>query len=309
MSAPALLRAVREYLTLRRALGFKLHNETWYLPDFVAFLSEHGSPVITTELVLSWAQQRSNTSPNTWAKRLSSIKGFANYMRALDPRTAVLPRDLVPWRKQRPMPHIYTEQEIAALLRASRRIRGPLLGVTYFTLIGLLAATGMRLGEALALEDRDVDWSRSVLLVRCTKFQKTRLVPVHASTLAALKRYRLSRDRIFTRHESPTFFVSSFGRRLHRSIVDRSFVRLLRRIGIVHGPGRRPRLHDFRHTFAVTTLRDWYRAGIDVDRRLPALSTYLGHVNPSTTYWYLTATPELLVAAGKRLSRAWEVRP
>ena len=155
----------------------------------------------------------------------------------------------------------------------------------------------------------DTSLRPGVLTVRCTKFQKTRLVPVHASTLAALQHYRRSRDRNFPNRRSPTFFVSSVGRRLHRRVVEMTFVLLLRRAGIDLRPARRPRLHDLRHTFAVRTLRDWYRAGVDVEQRLPALSTYLGHVNPSTTYWYLTATPELVAAAGKRLSRAWEVRP
>jgi len=309
MSAPDLLRTAREYLSMRRALGFKLSNESYYLPNFVKFLADHGSSVITKDLALAWAQQSADRSPNTWSKRLTSIRGFANYVRILDSRTALLPRYLVAWRKQRPQPHIYSGQEIFALMRVSRQLSLPLLRATYFTLIGLLAATGMRLGEALALEDRDVDWSRSVLLVRRTKFQKTRLIPVHASTLMALRRYRASRNRAFPRCRDATLFVSSVGKRLHRSVVEETFVRLLRLAGIGRGLTRRPRLHDLRHTFAVMTLRDWYRAGVDVEHRLPALSTYLGHVNPSTTYWYLTAIPELLVLAGKRLSKAWEVQP
>jgi len=308
MSAPNLLRTAREYLALRRALGFKLSIESYYLPDFVTFLAKQGSSVITKDLALAWAQQRSDRSPNTWAKRLTAVRGFANYVRTFDPRTAVLLRDLVPWRQQRPQPHIYSEQEISALMRVSRQLSPPILRATYVTLIGLLAATGMRLGEALAFEDRDVDWSRSVLLVRRTKFQKTRLIPVHATTLTAMRHYRASRNRVFPRRHDAAFFVSSAGKRLNKRVVEVTFVRLLRRAGIGRGLARRPRLHDLRHTFAVTTLRDWYREGIDVEHRLPALSTYLGHVNPSTTYWYLTATPELLVLAGKRLTKAWEVR-
>jgi integrase len=309
MSPPDLLRSAQEYVALRRALGFRMDHETWYLPDFVAFLAEHGSAVITTELALRWAQRRPGTSPGSWASRLDSVRGFAKHHRAIDPRTEVPPRDLVSWRPRRQEPHIYTDEEVSALMREARRLTWPLQGATYSTVIGLLAATGMRLGELVALEDGDVDWARSLLVVRHAKFQKSRLVPVHPSTLAALRRYRIARDRQFPRRRGPSFFVSCIATRLRNQRLGHVFIRLLRLTGIDRSPGRRPRLHDLRHTFAVTTLRDWYRAGLDVERRLPSLSTYLGHVSPSSTYWYLTATPELLALAGKRLARSWEARP
>jgi len=308
MSPASLSRSVKEYLALRRALGFKLHHETWFLPDFVAFLAAHGSSTITTELAARWAQEPPGTSPRWWARRLSAVRCFARHHRAFDQRTEVPPPDLIPYREQRRAPHIYTDEEIAVLMREARALRGPLHSVAYATIIGLLAATGMRVGEALALDDADVDWPRSLLTVRHAKFLKSRLVPVHPSTLAALRAYVTRRDQLLPRRRGPAFFVSGVGARVRHQNFHHVFIRLVQLIGA--GAGRsRPRIHDLRHTFAMRVLRDWYRSGLDAERRLPSLSTYLGHVSPTSTYWYLTATPELLTLAGKRLERAWKARP
>ncbi len=309
MSRTDLRRSAEEYLALRRALGFKLYHQTWFLPDFVAFLVAHGSSVITTELAVRWAQQPPDATPGWWAMRLSAVRCFAKHHRAFDPRTEVPPPDLIPCRAPRLPPHLYTDGEIAALMREARALRPALKAATYATLLGLLAATGMRVGEALALDDGDVDWHRSLLTIRHAKFQKSRLVPVHDSTLAALRAYLTLRDHLLPRRRGPSFFASGVGTRVFHQNFNRAFLRLIRRAGIHAGRGRRPRLHDLRHTFAVNTLRDWYRSGLDIERRLPWLSTYLGHVNPTTTYWYLTATTELLALAGKRLERSWEARP
>jgi integrase len=308
MSRTTLARSAEEYLALRRALGFQLRHETWFLPDFVAFLKAHGSSVITADLALRWAQQPSDSSVGWMRHRLSSVRCFAKHHSAFDPRTEVPAADLLPRRARRIAPHIYTVPEIAALMKEARSLSQPLLGATYATVIGLLASTGMRIGEVLALDDPDVDWRRSLLVVRHAKFGKSRLVPVHPSTLAALRGYVAVRDQLAPRRRSPVLLVSSRGTRIFNQNFGLAFRRLLHLTGIDQVRGRRPRVHDLRHTFAVTTLRDWYRSGRDVEQRLPALSTYLGHVSPSTTYWYLTATPELLLAAGKRLERAWEVR-
>jgi len=303
-----LSRSVADYLAVRRALGFKLRHETWFLPDFVAFLAANGSGVITTELALRWAQQPTGTLPRWWARRLGSIRCFARYHGASDPRTEVPPLDLIPYREQRRTPHIYTEGEVAALMREAQSLPGPMQSATYPAIIGLLAATGMRAGEVLALDDADVDWARSLMTIRHAKFQKTRLVPVHPSTLAALRTYVARRDKLFSRRRSPSLFVSSVGARVHHQNFHHVFLRLIHLAGV--GGGRnRPRIHDLRHTFAMKTLRDWYRCGLDAERRLPSLSTYLGHVNPTTTYRYLTATPELLALAGKRLERARKEHP
>lgn len=308
MSRTDLARSADEYLALRRALGFKLRHETWFLPDFVAFLAAHRSSVITTELALRWAQQPSGAGTSWWAHRLSAIRCFAKHHRAFDPRTEVPPPDLIPSRTQRRRPHIYTDEEVAALMREAGGLPGPLRSVTYATLIGLLAVTGMRVSEVIALDDGDIDWRRSLLTVRHAKFQKSRHVPVHESTLAALHAYAARRDRLRPRRRDTSFFVSGVGARVHHQNFHRVFLRLLRLAGI-RGERQRPRIHDLRHAFAVKTLHDWYRFDIDAERRLPSLSTYLGHVNPTTTYWYLTATPELLALAGKRLERSWETRP
>jgi integrase len=303
-----LRRSAEEYLALRRALGFKLYHQTWFLPDFVAFLAAHGSSVITTELAVRWAQQPPGASPRWWAKRLSAVRCFAKHHRAFDPRTEVPPPDLIPYRAERRTPHLYTEGEIAALMREARRLSAPLRSATYATLIGLLAATGMRVGEAIALNDEDIDWPRSLLTVRHAKFQKSRHVPVHESTLAALQTYAVRRDRLRPHRHCSSFFVSGVGTRVLHQNFHHEFLRLVQRVGLGSGREHRPRLHDLRHAFALKTVRDWYRAGVDVERRLPWLSTYLGHVNPTSTYWYLTAAPELLGLAGKRLEHAWEAR-
>ena len=293
-----LLRSAREYLALRRALGFKLYHETCLLPDFVSFVAAQGSACITTDLAVRWAQQPAGASERWCASRLSVIRCFAKYQRAFDPRTEIPPRDLLPSRATRRVPHLYTQAEIAAIMSEARAVRPAIIAATYETLLGLLATTGMRVGEALALDDHDIDWSRSLLEVRHAKFQKSRLVPLHASTLAALRRYVAVRDRLCVRL-GRWVFTSSVGTRVLPQVFRSVFRRLVRRAGLGDSP--RPRLHDLRHTFALDTLRDWYRSGVDVERRLFSLSTYLGHVKPTSTYWYLTATPELLALAGARL--------
>ncbi len=301
--------AAAEYLSMRRALGFKLYHETWWLPDFVAFLASHGSSTITAELAVRWAQQPADADPNWWATKLGAIRRFARHYHAFDPRTEIPAADLLLRRTVRQTPHIYTDEEISALMQAARRLRRRMLRATYATLIGLLAATGMRVGEALALDDEDMDWPRSLVAVNRGKFGKSRELPLHASTMAALHQYARLRDRLRPRRCTASFFVSTTGTRVIHQDFHHVFLRLVRLCGI-GGPGaRRPRLHDIRHSFAVTTVRDWYRHGLDVERQLPTLSTYLGHVSPSSTYWYLTGTPELLAEARERRERAWGVQP
>ena len=301
--------AVNEYLVLRRAIGFKLRHETWFLPDFVSYLKQQGSSVITTELAVRWAQLPCDASPRWWAKRLGAVRQFARHHRAFDPRTEIPPSDLISDRTQRRTPHLYTADEIAALMGEARRLKHALVAATYATILGLLATTGMRVSEALALDCDDIDWRQELLTLRNNKFGKSRHVPLHRSTIAALREYAARRDRLRPRHRSPSFFLSSAGTRVILQNFHEVFLRLLQRTGLDRRGHLRPRIHDLRHSFAVKTLRDWYRAGVDVERRLPWLSTYLGHVSPSTTYWYLTATPELLALACERAERAWKVRP
>jgi len=297
-------KAVEEYLTVRRALGFKLRATAGMLRHFSSYLEQHRASHVTTELALHWAQQPAETQPAQWANRLGVVRRFAQYLSALDPRTEIPPAGLLPFRYRRPQPYLYSDAEVRRLLRASRRLpsKTGLRAATYTTLIGLLAVTGLRISEALGLEDRDVDLTAGVLTIRRTKFGKSRLVPLHPSTTRALWRYLHARDRIHPRRTTDRFFLGAGGCRLTEWTVRRTFNMLSRTTGLRGPTDRRgPRLHDFRHRLAVTTLVGWYRRGVDVERRLPVLSTYLGHGHVTDTYWYLTAVPELLRLAADRL--------
>lgn len=304
---PRLLRAVDEYLKLRRMLGFKLFHETWWLPDFVSYLDQHRSRVITIDLALQWATQPTNVDRSWWGRRLGAIRQFARHHRAVDPRTEIPSRDLIPFRTPRRAPYLYTASDIAALTREARALSHPILASSYASLIGLLAVTGMRVSEVLGLDDTDIDRARGLVVIRGAKFNKTREVPLHATTLVALNTFVRRRDRQRPHRRSPSLFLSTTGERVRYTSFCVAFRRLVQAAGI--GNGRlKPRIHDLRHTFAVNTVLDWYRTGTDVDPRMPWLSTYLGHVNPTTTYWYLSATPELVTVAAKRLEQAWAVR-
>jgi integrase len=299
---------VADYLAMRRGLGFKLKREGILLPQFVAHLESHGARAVTRDLALSWSMRPADGHPAWWSTRLMVVRGFARYLHAFDPRTAIPPAELLPGRYRRSTPHLYSEREIAQIFEAARRICGPLRAATLSTIVGLLATAGLRIGEAIRLDREDVDWQHGVLLIRKTKFGKSRQVPLHESTMAALKTYARFRDRLFQRPITPAFFVSKPGTRLWHENLHRSFQRVLRSSGIKsHATGRPPRFHDLRHTFAVRTLVRWYASGRKVDARLPLLSTYLGHNDPAATYWYLSASPELLALAARRLERAAEV--
>lgn len=306
--APAsrLHRAVDDYLTLRRTLGFKLFHETWWLPDFATFLKRQRRSVITVDLALQWAMLPTGVDRSWWGRRLGSVRQFAKHHRATDPRTEIPPPDLIPFRTPRRAPYLYSPQEVGALMRAAAKLPQPILAASYATLIGLLAATGMRVSEALNLDDADIAYTRGAIVVRGAKFNKTREVPVDATTLTALRTFMRRRNRLRIDYRSSCLFVSTTGARVGYTNFGNTFRRLLRAVGIQHKPS--PRIHDLRHSFAVTTLCDWYRSGVEVDPRMPLLSTYLGHVSPNTTYWYLKATPQLVGLAAKRLERAWEQR-
>jgi integrase len=299
-----LRQAVDEYLALRRGLGFSLRQPGAMLCSFAAFLERAGAPYITRELALRWAQQPAHAQPAQWASRLRAVRRFAQFWSASDPRTEVPPLGLLPHRYGRKPPYIYTEGEIRRLIAVARQLPSAtgLRPATYATLLGLLAVTGLRISEALALNRADVDWSAAVLTIRHTKFGKSRLVPVHPSTQQALRRYTRLRDRVYPKPTTESVFVSERGARLTAWTVRYTFNQLSRRIGL-RGPADRrgPRLHDLRHRLAVDTLLRWYRAGVDVERHLPELSTYLGHGHVADTYWYLSAVPELLRLAAARL--------
>lgn len=299
-----LRQALTDYLGIRRALGYKLERAGRLLPGFVAFLQAKGGTFISTELALAWATQPGRGGPPWYATRLDLVRPFAKYVSALDPRTEIPSATLLPRRRSRGTPYVYSAEDVRALLDTAKSMRVAFTAMTYTTLLGLLACTGMRVGEALALDRSDLDPSRALLVVRHSKFGKSRLVPLATTTLVALAEYGRARDRKIRHAKSPSLFMSSVGTRLDYGSVHRTFLRLVRRAGLAERRPRRPRIHDLRHTFVVDTLLDWYRAGVDVESRLPWLSTYLGHVCPSSTYWYLTATPALVMLAHRRLEQA-----
>ncbi len=302
-----LLKAVKDYVSMRRALGYKLKDAARLLSDFVAFYEEQGAHHITIPLALQWAQ-RTSAKPAEWARRLTCVRCFARYWSATDPRTQIPPWSLLPHRPSRARPYLYTEKEIRQLLEAAQQIGG-LRGLTYYCLLGLLSVTGLRMSEVLNLKTKDVDLAQGVLVIVGAKFGKTRLVPIHASTQRALAKYVRDRDRAWGGNLS-YFFVSQRGNRLDGGQVRRTFYRLSRKVGL-RGPtaSRGPRLHDFRHRFAAKTLLSWYRSGQEVERRLPVLSTYLGHGHVNDTYWYLTICPELMGLVVSRLEKYWEESP
>ena len=290
--------AVDKYLEIRRALGFKLQRPAALLPDFVRYLEAQHAAFITVRLALDWARQPSDAHQAWWGERLSIVRGFARHLQAEDSRHQVPPVDLIPRRSRRAVPVLFSASEIAALLRAARRLKAPLRAATHETLFGLLATTGMRIGEAIRLDRDDIDWKQSLLVVRKSKFDKSREVVLHPSVMTALRRYAKMRDDCVPRPRSPAFFVSLSGTRLIYNNAHRTFRQLGRVAGIRSG-----RPHDLRHSFAVATLLRWYRKGVDVDAWMPRLSTYLGHAAPESTYWYLTAAPELMAIARRKLER------
>ncbi len=300
---------VAEYVALRRSLGFKFYGPEQRLKGFVRFMAQRKATVITYPLALEWATQPPGKRAS-WALRFSDVRGLSQYLRSREPRTAVLPARVLPFSK-RTKPYLYSDVEIRQLLEATSSLR-PAKGLrrwTYYCLFGLLIVTGLRIGEALALKRTDVDLQNGILTIEGTKFGKSRLVTVHATTCAVLRHYARRRDRHLDPPRSPYFFVAEHGGRLLHQHVYTVFWRLSRQIGLRKPTDRTgPRIHDFRHRFAVGTLVHWYRSGQPIEQLLPVLSTYLGHVCVQDTYWYLSGCPELLGQAIKRLEHRWEVR-
>lgn len=290
----------QDYLCIRRALGYKLKGEGQLLKSFVDFLDGLGECTITTDSAVSWTRLAKTASPPYQARRMRVVRNFARYLKAIDPRTEVPPNDLFPNHKYRPTPYIYSNAEIQALMIASRTLLPELRAATYETLIGLLASTGMRIGEAMALDREDINWSDGLLVIREAKFNKSREVLLHTSTIKTLGTYAAGRDLLCLYSSTPSFFVSTRGTRLARNTVDWTFRSLVTKT--IPSP-KHCHIHALRHTFAVNTLLRWYRDGSDIETRMPLLSTYLGHGDPRATYWYLSAVPELLSLATERLER------
>jgi integrase len=293
--------ALADYLQLRRALGYRLERAGKLLPQYLDYLDGRGERLVTVENALAWATLPVGDT-NWWAFRMSVVRGFASYLHALDPAHQAPPKDLLRRQMRRMTPYLYSDQEIRALMAAASSLRFELRQATYRTLIGLLSVTGMRVGEAIRLDDRDVDVRHGVLTVRETKFGKSRELPLHRSTIKALRSYLRLRNRCQPTRAGDAVLISPAGTRLLYCNVSHTFVELVERAGVRPRSARcRPTLHGLRHSFAVRTLLGWYRSGVEVQPRLPLLSTYLGHVHPKDTYWYLTAAPELLQLAAGRL--------
>jgi integrase/recombinase XerD len=298
------------YLQLRRALGFKLERHGRLLPQFVAYLETAGASTITRELAVAWAQLPIDAQPKHWAARLSIVRGFAVYLQTIDPATEIPPANVFAVRYQRPTPFVWSEQDIGRLLTAARGLRPRLKAASYEALFGLLAVSGMRIGEAVALDRDDIDLNSGLVMIseEIAKRERARLIPLHPTTTAALLSYTATRDELCPAPRSSRFFITSTGGAISRVQLSAALRMITIDLGLraetVH-----PRAHDLRHGFAVRTLIDWQRSGVAIDERIAVLSTYLGHVTPADTYWYLTATPELMQHAADRLDQRFGAQP
>jgi integrase len=302
--------ALERYLSMRQGLGYKYRDQARRLRDFISFMERRKATTIKAKLALAWATLPPRSSVSS-ARRLIEVRGFARHVASIDPKTEIPPSGIFPQQK-RPKPYVYSAAEINALLAAALALP-PTDGLrrwTYHHLFGLIAVTGMRLSEAIGLQRGDVDLEQGVLTVRQAKFGKSRLIPLHPTTRAALRSYAERRDHHLGSRCGPHFFVAERGGRLLKQYVHRVFWRLSREIGLRRpGDSTGPRIHDLRHCFAIRTLLGWYREGTNVEKSLPALSTYLGHTCVRDTYWYLSACPDLMREAVRRLDRRWEAKP
>src|SRR5262249_9590921 len=301
----ALADIAAEYLELRRLLGHDLAEAHRLLPRFVAYLDSIGAATVTIQGAVAWATEPGVDPQSTVAaRRMGIARGFARHMAGIDEHTEVPPLGLIPMRQAWRPPFLFTTTDIITLLGCARALRWRLPAATPPALLGLLAATGMRVGEALRLEPSDIDRVNTVIVIRQSKFGKSRLVPILPDTLAALDAYLDTRDRLRLDRTTTRLFVSMRGTELIYPVVQQVFRTLCTTARIGVGATRPPRVHDLRHTFAVTVLTSWYRAGENIEARLPSLSTYLGHRDPRSTYWYLSAAPELLALAAGKGSKA-----
>lgn len=309
-----------EYLAMRRALGFALKRPGKALASFVTFMEQSRAEYITTVLALEWAQQPASAKHATWAARLGYVRGFAQYLKSFDYRTEIPPTELLPQQPKRIQPYIYSDREVKALMAAALELplcridpAGSLLKrQTYYVLIGLLAVTGMRISEVTDLRLEHADLHNGIITVEKGKLGKSRLIPLHTSTVKVLEKYLAHRRQYSQCHVSDFFFINRVGKHLDQGTIRRTFYDLSNTAGIRRkqtSPGGKfmgPRIHDLRHRFAVQTLLRWYRKGDDTEQRLPLLSTYLGHVHVNDTYWYLTSYPELMSRGVDRLEKRWE---
>lgn len=303
----ALHRHVADYLRLRRALGYRLERAGLLLPQLVDDLQAAEAQTVTTDLAIAWARLPQRAHPNHWAQRLAIARGFATYLQTLDPRAEVPPAGVFPTSRYRPAPYRWSRSEIDELIRLAGTLQPRLRALTFQTLFGLLVVTGMRLGEAVALTRNDVDPVGGVITIRHAKFDRVRLIPLHPTSTAALEDYAAERDRLCPPPRAGSFFLTTAGTPVLRNNVEKTLRTITTTMGI-RTPTVHPRAHDLRHRFAVETLIGWYQEGLDVDGHMAMLSTYLGHVSPSDTYWYLSAVPELMALTAQRLEARYGAR-
>lgn len=303
-------RELDRYLTIRRSLGYDLRTTERILRQFVAFAGRERAELVSTGLFLRWQGAFGKAKRQTWSRRLGTVRLFALWLHSLDQRHEVPPRALIPSRARRPRPYIYSDAEIRRIVEAAAKLPSinGIRSLTYATLFGLIAVTGLRVSEALSLDVSDVDLETGVLAVRRGKLGKTRLLPLSGSTTAQLAAYAKERDRLLGSTRK-SFFVSDHGRRLTDCAARYNFAVVCQAIGLrplqrSNRHGRGPRIHDLRHTFAVRSLVNWYRTGRDPAREMIKLTTYLGHQAPEHTYWYIEAIPELLELASARAESA-----
>ena len=297
---------LRHYIDLRRGLGYKLRKDEPRLTEFIGFLEAQGTDRISTKLAVTWAMGSSKDYRHSCCERLRIIRSFAKYVSSMDVRTEIPPTGTIRRPENTFRPYIYTPDEVGRLMAAAQTLFSPrgLRCHTYYHLVGLLATTGMRSGEAIRLAVGDVNLAEGLLTIRKSKFGKSRVVPLHPTTVNALSMYKGLRDAFLKKAEAVTFFINE--RRGPIDSPQESFRDIRRAAGLEQiGKGIYPRMHDLRHTFAVQTLLAWYRSGADVERNLPILSTFLGHSHIEHTYWYLSSTPELMGAACERLETRW----
>jgi integrase/recombinase XerD len=283
---------VDDYLRLRRALGFKLERHGRLLPQLVAYLEAAGASTVTRELAISWARLPTGAHPRYWAARLAIARGFAAYLQTIDPASEIPPAEVLAVRYPRPTPYLWSGQDICRLLDAARAVRPPLKAASYEALFGLLAVSGMRVGEAVALEPGDVDLDDGVITIReqNAKLERARLIPLHPSTVQALDRYAATRARLCPQPRSTAFFLSGTGKAIDPGEASKTLHKITIALGL-RTETAHPRTHDLRHSFAVSTLIGWQQSGVQIDEQIAVLSTYLGHVSPAETYWYLTRDP------------------
>lgn len=301
---------VGQYVQMRHAMGYKLRQHGPLLMDFVKYLDATGATYLTSKIAVEWASLPVDGAPGWWHARLGVVRAFAQYLQAFDPQTQVPEAALLPDGPHRVRPYIFSDQDLQRVLRAADQLTPGFRALTYRTYISLVSVTGMRRSEATGLDCSDMDWEQGVLTIREAKFHKWRQLPLHPSTIDALWKYALARELKFPSPQHPAFFLSTRGTRLLADNASQVFTLLVSRSDMpVLDRRHQQHLHDLRHSFAVKTLQGWYRSGADPGPLLPLLSTYLGHQDPAATYWYLSATPELMGLVSERVRSYLQEQP